>query len=374
MSEQPVVTVLMSAFNDAAFLSEAVESILRQTFGNFEFLVIDDGSTDGSARLLAAVRDPRMRVVRNEEHLGLTRSLKTGVELARGQYIARMDADDVALPERLEKQVALLMKRPEIGILGSACYIIDQVGREVGLLQMPEDDLQIHWTSLLANPFAHPTIMFRRDVLISRNLNYDEAFQTTQDYDLWMRMLRYTCGANLGEPLMRYRTHGDRVTNKFREVQLRNHDIVALRTMQEQLPDFAIPSEQVSQLRELFVGGSGPSRDLQAHRATLAATYLDLLDAFVSHHPEEPGLQGLQRQEALKVARLVFRWPLQPGCVRIGRRLMAMHPGLPWSYSVHLWNAVCRRLRPRTLNSAPLRCGWGQSGDRQNNRTIQQRL
>ena len=374
MSEQPVVTVLMSAFNDAAFLPEAVDSILRQTFGNFEFLVIDDGSTDGSARLVAAVRDPRMRVVRNEEHLGLTRSLKVGVELARGQYIARMDADDVALPERLEKQVALLMKRSEIGVLGSACYIIDQIGREVGLLQMPEDDLQIRWTSLLANPFAHPTIMFRRDVLISRNLNYDEAFPTTQDYDLWMRMLRYTCGANLGEPLMRYRTHGDRVTSKFREVQLRNHDIVALRTIKEQLPDFAIPSEQVSQLRELFVGGSGPSRNQQVHRAMLAATYLDLLNAFVSRHPGEPRLQGLRRQEALKVARLVFRWPLQPGCVRIGRRLMAMHPGLPWSYSVHLWNAACRRLRPRTLDSAPLRCGWGQSGDRQNNRAVQQRL
>jgi len=217
-------------------------------------------------------------------------------------------------------------------------------------------------------------VILRRDILTKHGLEYADVFHTVEDYDLWIRALNHTRGANLDEPLLKYRVHGDRVTNKFREVQLRNHDIVALRTMQEQLPDFAIPSEQVSQLRELFVGGSGPSRDLQAHRATLAATYLDLLDAFVSHHPEEPGLQGLQCQEALKVARLVFRWPLQPGCVRIGRRLMAMHPGLPWSYSVHLWNAVCRRLRPRTLKSAPLRCGWGQSGDRQNNRAVRQRL
>ena len=363
MSEQPVVTVLMSAFNDAAFLSEAVESILRQTFGNFEFLVIDDSSTDGSASLLAAVRDPRMRVVRNEEHLGLTRSLKAGVELARGQYIARMDADDVALPERLEKQVALLMKRPEIGILGSACYIIDQVGREVGLLQMPEDDLQIHWTSLLANPFAHPTIMFRRDVLISRNLNYDEAFQTTQDYDLWMRMLRYTCGANLGEPLMRYRTHGDRVTNKFRDQQLRSHDAVALRAIREQLPEFAITPEQVSQLRGLFVGVSEPMPGLDALRVRLAEMYLDMLQAFMSRFPGKPCLDALKRQEALKVARLVFRFPLQPGWRRVVRRLIAMDHGLPWSFSADVWKVAGRRLRCRVFEPSPRYGGSNPSRD-----------
>jgi glycosyltransferase involved in cell wall biosynthesis len=360
MSEQPVVTVLMSAFNDAAFLPEAVESILRQAFDNFEFLVIDDGLTDGSARLLAAVRDPRMRVVRNEEHLGLTRSLKAGVELARGQYIARMDADDVALPERLEKQVALLMKRPEIGILGSACYIIDQVGREVGLLQMPEDDLQIHWTSLLANPFAHPTIMFRRDVLISRNLNYDEAFQTTQDYDLWMRMLNFTRGANLREPLMRYRLHGDRVTSKFRTVQLKNHDTVALRSIRELLPEFYIQADQVSQLRALFVGGGELIPGLDTRRASLAELYLDMLKVFRCRHAAESGLKTLQRQEALKIARTVLRFPLRPGWMRVVGKSLLLDPFLLWPLLSRLRRAASRRLRghlatkcakPRTLRS-----------------------
>jgi hypothetical protein len=345
MPEQPVVTVLMSAFNGAAFLPEAVESILNQTFSNFEFLVIDDGSADGTARLLAAVRDPRMRVVRNEQHLGLTRSLKAGVELARGQYIARMDADDVALPERLEKQVALLMKRPEIGILGSACYVIDQAGREVGLLHMPEDDLRIRWTSLLGNPFAHPTVMLRRDVLMNSGLNYDETFQATQDYDLWMRMLRYTCGGNLGEPLIRYRMHTDRVTSKFREVQLKNQDMVALRSIREQLPEYYIQADQVSQLRALFVGGGEALTGLDTRRVALAEVYLEMLEVFGSHHAGEPGLEILQCQEAVNIARTVLRFPLRSGWMRVVGKLLSLHPFLLWPLLSRLRRAASRRLR-----------------------------
>jgi len=373
MSSSPCVSVVMPVFNGERYLKEAVEGILNQTFGDFEFIIINDGSTDRTSAILKSYTDVRIKVV-DQRHQGLVASLNQGLAIARGEYVARMDSDDIAIAHRLERQVAFLRTHRGTGILGTACRIIDANARDLGLRQWPINDLEIRWVSLLSSPFGHPTVMINRDLLSRNGLKYEKDLQGVEDYGLWTRVLNYTCGGNLAEPLMRYRVHEDSVTSKYREVQLKNHDAIVLRSIGEQLPEFAIAPEQVSQLRELFVGGSGPSRDLQAHRATLAATYLDLLDAFVSHHPEEPGLQGLQRQEALKVARLVFRWPLQPGYVRIGRRLMGMHPGLPWSYSVHLWNAVCRRLRPRTLNSVPLRCGWGQSGDSQNNRAVRQRL
>jgi hypothetical protein len=363
MSEQPAVTVLMSAFNGAAFLSEAVESILRQTFRNFEFLIIDDASTDGSAKILAAVRDPRVRVVRNDTHLGLTRSLRLGIELARGQYVARMDADDLALPERLEKQVAYLTMCPDVGIVGSACCVIDQSGCEVGLLRMPEDDLQIRWASLMVNPFAHPTVMLRRDVLIREHLNYDETFHTTQDYELWTRVLSVTRGANLREPLVQYRTHGARVTSTRREVQLRNHDTVALRTIRAQLPEFAITSEQVRHLRGLFVGGGEAMPELDARRVALAETYLDMLDAFMAHHARGPAVQTLRRQEAVKVSRLIVRFPLQPGWRHVAKRLIAMDRLLPWSLSAEVWKAACGRLRRRVFKSSPADGGFSPSRD-----------
>lgn len=373
MSSSPCVSVVMPVFNGERYLDEAVRSILDQTFSDFEFIIIDDGSTDRTSAILKSYTDVRIKVV-GQRHQGLIVSLNQGLAIARGEYVARMDSDDIAIAHRLERQVAFLTTHRGTGILGTACRIIDATARDLGLRQWPINDLEIRWTSLFSSPFGHPTVILRRDILTKHGLEYADVFHMVEDYDLWIRALNHTRGANLDEPLLKYRVHGDRVTSKFRDQQLRNHDVVALRAIREQLPEFVITPEQVSQLRELFVGGSGPSRDLQAHRATLAATYLDLLDAFVSHHPGEPGLQGLQRQEALNVARLVFRWPLQAGCVRIGRRLMAMHPGLPWSYSVHLWNAACRRLRPRTPNLALLRRGWGQSGDRQNNRAVQQRL
>jgi hypothetical protein len=363
----------MPVFNGERFLKDAVRSILDQTFSDFEFIIINDGSTDSTQAILQSHTDARIKLV-NQPHQGLIASLNQGLAIAGGKYLARMDSDDIALPDRLSKQLTFLGAHPEIGILGTACQMIDAQGAVLGLGQWPIDDLGIRWASLLSSPFGHPTVIIRRDILVKNGLKYAEAFERVEDYDLWTRMLNYTRGGNLREPLLQYRVHEDRVTSKFREVQLKNHDTVALRSIRELLPECYIQADQVSQLRALFVGGSGPSRDPQARRATLVGTYLDLLNAFVSRHPRGPGLEALQREEALRVARLVFRWPLQPGCVRIGRRLMAMHPGLPWSFSGHLWNAVCRRLWPRTLNSARLHGGCGQSGDRQNNHAVQQRL
>ena len=331
------VSVLMSVYNGERYLREAVESILNQTFTDFEFIIIEDGSTDATPRILRSYSDSRIVLVDNQENLGLTRSLNEGLVLAQGEYVARMDADDISLPHRLEKQVAFLERHPKVGIVGSACQVVDASGRRQGLNHAPTRDLQIRWVSLLNNPFWHPTVIMRRDVLLRNGLSYDEAFQTAQDYDLWTRMLKCTYGANLIEPLVRYRLC-DGITITHREAQLRNHDTIALRTIQEELPGFAITFEQVGQLRALFVGGSEFTPGFNRQIAAPVQLYLDMFETFKEQHPGEHDLEELQRQEAVGVAGLVLRSPLQSGWIRIAERLVAMDP------SLSLLNVVGRRL------------------------------
>lgn len=350
MSASPCVSVVMPVYNGERYLKEAVESVLNQTLSDFEFIIINDGSTDNTCAILKSFTDGRGNLI-DQEHQGLIASLNRGLAIARGEYVARMDSDDIALPDRLEKQVAFLRAHPEIGILGTACRLIDEGGLDLGVMRWPIHDLEIRWTSLLSSPFGHPTVMVRRDILMRDGLKYDEAFQRVEDYRLWTRVLSHTRGGNLDEPLLRYRVHPDRVTSKFREEQLRNHDTVALRTIGEQLPELAITPAQVSQLRGLLVGGGESMPGLDARRVTLAEIYLDIFAAFANRHPGELGLERLQRLETLKVARLVLRWPLQRGWMRVVRRLINMEPGLPWSFSGYLWHAASHRLRCRVSRS-----------------------
>lgn len=352
MSTLPLVSVVMSVYNGEKYLEEAIGSILNQTFTDFEFIIIDDGSTDGTRAILESYNDSRIALVYNQENIGIPRSVNRGLALVRGKYVARMDADDVAMLHRFERQVAFLEKHPEIGILGSACQLIDTNGREQGFWQVPTNDLQIRWKSLLATPFWHPTVMMRCDVLIQNGLKYDEALLAAEDYDLWTRMLKYTCGANLSEPLIQYRLCQG-ATSTHIETLLKNHDIIALRTIQEQLPGFAITREQVSQLRALFVGGGEFTPGLDARRAALVETYWDMLEVFMNQHSGDPELKALQRQEAWRVARLVLRPPLRPGWVRVVQRLIAADPGLPWYFGGRLSSAVGRRLR-RLLTRYPV--------------------
>jgi hypothetical protein len=157
-----------------------------------------------------------------------------------------MDQDDVALPTRLAKQVAFLSDRPDVAILGTAYWLIDQKGRHVDLKRFPTSDLHIRWTNLLAPAFAHPTVMLRRDLLLENGLWYDSAFPDVEDYDLWRRVLRHSRGANLGEALLDYRCHPGSMSSLRRATQLQSSDLLALQTVREELPDFPVSLESVS--------------------------------------------------------------------------------------------------------------------------------
>lgn len=199
--------VLMATYNDERYIAAALDSILSQTYGNFELLVVNDGSSDGTAAILHeySSKDDRVRTVDCDKNTGLASALNLGLRHTVAELVARMDADDVALPDRLEKQVEYLEAHPEIDVLGTFSEDIDDLGNRTGRIRrMPlgaEKNAALVWT----NPVIHPTIMFRRD-RIMRLGGYNGALRRRQDYDLWFRVVAAGMKIdNIPEVLLLYR-------------------------------------------------------------------------------------------------------------------------------------------------------------------------
>lgn len=333
MPAQPLVTVLMSVFNDSEYLPESIAGVLAQTLTDFEFLVIDDGSTDDTQRLLGGFRDRRLRVVRNESNLGLTRSLKRGIELAHGCYVARIDADDIAFPFRLKQQVSFLEDHPDVAILGGACWQTDADGESLRLQRCPETDLEIRWVSLLANPFVHSTVMLRRDALLQHGLNYDESFGTAQDYDLWTRLLRHCKGANLAEPLIRYRIRAG-VTRNKRQQQLLNAINIATRTMRQELPEFTATPEEVQRLISVFYLPAADRLETTERWRETVALYWLLLDVFAAKHPDRGTLRKLRQKQAAQILSSMWRTDFPNGWSGVFLRILGTYPLIPFRLSL----------------------------------------
>lgn len=195
----------MSVYNGEEYLAEAIESILNQTYVDFEFIIINDGSTDAAAEIIHSYDDPRIRS-REQSNIGLTPSLNRGIALARGEYMARMDDDDLSLPERLARQVAFLGAHPEVGVLGTSCRIVDELNDREWEHQVPVSDEELRRHLVRGNPFVHTSVMVRMSALEAVG-GYDEAFPYSQDYELWVRLAGCTRLANLPEALVVRRLH-----------------------------------------------------------------------------------------------------------------------------------------------------------------------
>jgi len=202
----PRVSVLLSVYNGAAFVGEAIESILEQTFSDFELLVIDDGSTDASLEIVTRYRDPRVHVIRNESNLGLTRSLNIGLASARGEFVARQDADDLSHRERMRRQVDFLDANPEVALLGTQTAATRN-GRATRVRGWPKatGSLAIRWQLMFDSPFVHTSVMFRRRIVWDELGGYDESFRTSQDFELWSRLAARYELSNLPEALVQSR-------------------------------------------------------------------------------------------------------------------------------------------------------------------------
>lgn len=209
----PRVSVLMAVHNGRPTLAESMDSVLGQSWRDFEFVIVDDGSTDGSTEMLQdyAGRDARIRLLRNDARRNLPTSLNLGLRACRAPWIARIDADDVALVDRLAVQLDYLQRHPDVGVLGSSCRHIDAGGRFLGSTRHPDDDARIRLFMAFWCCMVHPTTMFRRD-LAERVGGYDTELWTGQDYDFWARLLAHTRMANLPTDLILYRVHDRSIT------------------------------------------------------------------------------------------------------------------------------------------------------------------
>ena len=215
----PRVTVLMPVYNGERDLRESIESVLAQSYRDFEFLIIDDGSTDNSHRIVESYRDDRIVLVANESNIGLARSLNRGLELARGEFVARQDADDVSEPDRLERQVTFLDHHPEIAVLGTWYHKIDEHGALLGSREPPCSPLEIRWRLLLDVPIVHATVLMRKADVTGRVGLYDGTIDYAEDYDYWLRIVRHLNIGNLDQYLVRIRVSSASMTGRYRAME-----------------------------------------------------------------------------------------------------------------------------------------------------------
>ena len=222
MSEAPTISVVMSVYNAGRYLRDAVESVLSQSFSDFELIILDDGSTDDSPNVLKeyAARDPRIRVTVRENQ-GLTVTLNEGLAQARGEFIARMDCDDVCLPGRFARQLDYLRADPSLVCAGGHFELIDEKGRLLTRLRPPSDDESIQKLLLAGHTaICHPAAMMRREA-VTRVGGYDPYFRTTQDLDLWLRLGEVGRLGNVPAVVLKFRQHGGSISETRRQEQRR---------------------------------------------------------------------------------------------------------------------------------------------------------
>ncbi|MGK0390344.1 MAG: glycosyltransferase involved in cell wall biosynthesis [Maribacter sp.] len=249
----PLVSVIMPVYNGERYLSEAIESILNQTYENIEFIILDDGSTDASPRILSdfELHDKRIQVHSFKENRGIIDVLNEGITLAKGEYLARMDADDISLPTRLEKQVAFLEYNPDYLLVGCKIELLFGQRQPSGIypqLYSSSDELRI--SSLFYCPFSHPTVMMKTN--IAKAFGYNSGYHKVEDYELWTRLLQYYFCANLEERLLYYRMHASQETQVRKDILLSNLN----RLHQEQFDRYDIQYTREDLAIHLLIPGS----------------------------------------------------------------------------------------------------------------------
>jgi glycosyltransferase involved in cell wall biosynthesis len=210
MSNLPIVSVVMPVFNSVLYVRQAIDSILNQTLKEFELIIIDDASTDGTKEILHSYNDERIILIENEKNSGYVFGLNLAISIARGEFIARMDSDDVSLPNRLQLQLNYLLQNSDIVMVGSFYKIFNSER----IIELPCEWSDIKMELLFQNPFGHPTVMFRRHFMVSFNLKYDINKVPAEDFDLWSRMSKLGVLSNIPMVLLEYRLHDQQISNR----------------------------------------------------------------------------------------------------------------------------------------------------------------
>lgn len=264
--KNPHVTVIMPVYNGASYIRDAIESIFRQTFGDFELLIIDDGSNDSSREIVSAFSDSRIRLVCNEANLGIEETLNRGLRLAHGKLIARMDCDDISLPSRLQRQVEFLDAHPEIVACGTW---LKTFGSDSTEWKYPLDHEEVKARMLFLNSFPHAAAMLRKDALVSEGFFYRNDFPGAEDYDLWVRLIGRHQLANIPEVLYLYRQYDQQITRANRDLKIAS----ANRVRKAILEDFGVEMSDAEFQLHCKIALNIPGYSLEAAR-----TWLEKID------------------------------------------------------------------------------------------------
>jgi glycosyltransferase involved in cell wall biosynthesis len=208
------ISVVLAVYNGAKYLKEAIDSILLQTFTDYEFIIINDGSTDATSKIISSYSDPRIVSLENETNKGLIYSLNRGLSVSKGKYIARMDADDIALPKRFQIQFDYMETHPEIGICGSNIEAFFNTNNKRIPIRFPETDELIRVFTFFQSSFSHPSVMMKRETLVNNKLSYPLQYLHAEDAALWIELLKHTKAYNIPQILLRYRIHDENITGK----------------------------------------------------------------------------------------------------------------------------------------------------------------
>lgn len=237
------VSVVMSVYNEQRWLKESIDSILNQSFTDFEFIIGNDGSTDNTKTILRFYKDPRLKIINFKKRLTLTYALNELLKEVKGEYIARMDADDIACPDRLKRQVDFLDIHPQVGMVGAWYVAINESGKFLREVKLPTTDLEIRRIAMRLNPICHPTMMFRRK-LIDKLGPYDPKLNGAEDYDLVLRFLAVTKVVNLPDFLLKYRISSSSISL----TQMDNVLKQALRVRWKAIKSYGYPKRRIADL------------------------------------------------------------------------------------------------------------------------------
>jgi|GEM_PF-2039193 glycosyltransferase involved in cell wall biosynthesis len=320
------VSIVMPVHNGGAFLSEAIESILGQTFGDFEFIIVDDGSTDNSLAIALGYqkKDSRIEIDRHEENKGIVAARNSGLARARGKYIAWIDSDDVSLPERIEKQFSFMEGNPAVGVSGANALLIDERGRVISGTRMPETHVMIAWGLCFYDPIVNSAVMASREVCRRaggyRDLAADRAEYFPEDYDLWTRLSHRTQLHNSQEYLVKLRKHAGNITRTRLESTLRNSSRICSTYLRSILAS-DIPQTVVD---TLWGVGSSPSlRGIP-----------ELLENLCSHFSTWGGSSEqektlIRRDASLRLVRMAMKHPFDAYCLPSLLMALKIEPKLP---------------------------------------------
>ncbi len=241
----PRVSAVLAVYNGEKYIRETIESIINQTFSDFELIIINDCSIDNTETILAKYSDSRIRIFNNKTNLGVSTSANIGIDNAVGEYIARIDADDICMPDRFKKQILYMDRNPNIGVCGSAICKFNQDGI-ICTVQLPTNPKQAKVYSLFNSPLAQPSVMIRKELLNKYNLRYNTKINNAEDYELWVKCLRYTDICSVPKVLLKYRVHEKQVTQQKLHIQISNASKIRKKLYKELLDE--ISQEQITLL------------------------------------------------------------------------------------------------------------------------------